>query len=162
VGAVTTLVFSQNGQSVILGSRYGTIRQFDISKGDEIGTPAIYNPCDKPYEAEAKIGPLRRIPGVKGAVKNVADTCEMAKDIGDIFNGRFNFFYETSIRSVTLHRDGNLLAWSLGDNTVRVTDLKEKKEIYNIPPEKPGAQPTSGLQAISQALTGRSDSGGEK
>jgi len=151
VGVVTALVFSQNGQSLLLGSRYGTIRQFDIAKGEEIGKPVHFQPCDKPYEAIGGLGPLRKVPGVKGVGKTVGDTCEIAKDIGDLFKGRWTVYYETSVRSLALNPNGNLLAWSLGDNTVRVTDLKDRKDIYSIEPEtKP--KPAGALPAITSSL----------
>jgi len=149
VGKVTALVFSQNGQSLMIGSRYGTIRVFDISKGEETVEPPIYNDCDKPFASLGKIGVLRKVPGVKTTVKTVGDTCELVKDIGDLMKGRFTLYYETSIRSLALNPNGNLLAWSTGDNTVHATDLRTKKEVYNIPSESKAA-PKGLLGAITQ------------
>jgi WD40 repeat protein len=150
VGKITALVFSQDGQKLMIGSRYGTVRIFNAVKGEEEGQPPVYNSCDKPFEAEAKAGILGRVPVVKGTARMVGDYCEIAKDLGNLMNGRLTIFYETSIRSMALHPSGNLLAWSLGDNTVRVTDIRDRQERYNIPAESKARQ--SGPRNVSPAL----------
>lgn len=161
VGRVTALVFSQNGQSLICGSRYGTVRVFDISKGDDVVTPPVADACDKPFEGEAKLGFGRKVPGVKGTFKRVTDTCDLAQNLGNLFKGRLAFYYESSIRSLALHPQGNVLAWSAGDNTVHVTDLKSGKELYSIASEaKTGLPGIVGAVGAASRLAGAGQQGG--
>lgn len=117
---ITALAFSQDSKKIAVGSKSGSVKTF-LTNGDDF-VKVVETNSDKAFRITDK---MDWIPGVKLVIG--------IKDLIDTFN---QVFTDDSIRSVDFHPDGKTIAYQGGNNSIKVVNLENKTELFNIPTEK--------------------------
>ncbi len=140
VTEVTALAFAPDNKMLIVGSRNGSVRLFDVDRGREVGKPPLLDKCDA-VEAISKTiglvgGFLKKsvIGDIADLGKQAVDVCETFSAVGAFADQGMMGFMTRSVRSLAMMPGGDLLAYSLGDNTVRVIDMDSRAPLYEITP----------------------------